>query len=179
MTVPVNEKVDWLDDFGEGFSLGRDAYLMLSVDNGKTYYEAETARDISFDLNWQMTDVTSHYNGMERVYRPTHREFKISAEVLFDENDAFLKALIPQAIRGTAILVGAFTSDGLGPLVWATVNMGFQEQFNDVVKLSLSFNTVQFAKFFYDVSEYRHPVACNPYNPRAVVTDSVTSATEL
>ena len=165
MTVPLNPKWDWQTSAGESFNLGRDSYLVMSLDNGYSYFELETAKDVNFNIEWANTEVTTRYNAIDRAWRPVNRSFTITAEALFDSEDGYMGDVMRSAVRGDAVLVGAFTDNGTGPLIWANINMQTRMSFNEVVSLSLNFNTIEFVWFFYHTGQALHPLT-RLVNPR-------------
>lgn len=155
--VPLNQKQGWPTS-RSGIRLGRDSYLLLSIDNGQTFYEAETARDISFDISWSNADVTMRASGAEHESRPIHRSFTASAEILFDSNEEFLEQLIYYSLGGDSIVVGAFSDSGLGPLFWGFVDVSISNELEGVVKVSAKFTCELLCRFYLSTAETSHPI---------------------
>lgn len=147
----INEsRRSWPDRF-KGFTLGGKGLLYASFDNGVHYYELDTAKDVSWSVDWESADATGRSDGCEKVTFNTKRTFSISADVLFDDsaiNQYVCQEILRSSVSGETYLVGSFSESGVGPLMWAYSSVDVNEELNGITKLSVKFNPVRFICFF-------------------------------
>ena len=104
----------WYEDY-QGYNIGANGYLVVSFDNGLNFHELDTAKDVSWSINWDSVDITSRANKIDKALRPSFRTVEMSTELLFDSyaDGRLYLALYASCMSSSYFLVGSFNSAGL------------------------------------------------------------------
>lgn len=154
MSIAVQtDKSQWPDDL-RGYSIGKDGYLLFSPDQGKNYFEIDTAKDVTVSFSTTTVDTSCRRSGMYRENLPIVNELSVDAEMLFDLNDNVCKAIEHASQSNGIFLLGAFTDSGNGPLFYAcATDMSRPEELEGVVRLSAKYSLTRFINWFPGSSE--------------------------
>ena len=147
IAVTTNKK-EWPEDL-KGYSIGKDGYLAVSFDEGKTYHEIDTAKDVTLSFSTTTVDTSCRRSGMYRENLPIINELTIDAEMLFDLRDETVRKLIKRSQENGIFLIGAFTDSGNGPLFYGcATDMSRPEELEGVVRLSAKYSLTRFINWF-------------------------------
>ena len=149
MSISVQtDKSQWPDDL-RGYSIGKDGYLVVSFDQGQTFFEIDTAKDVTVSFSTTTVDTSCRRSGMYRENLPIVNELSGDAEMLFDLKDNVCKAIEHASQSNGIFLLGAFTDSGNGPLFYAcATDMSRPEELEGVVRLSAKYSLTRFINWF-------------------------------
>lgn len=170
----TTDKSQWPDDL-QGYSIGRDGFLVVSFDQGETYYEIDTARDVTVNFSTTPVDTSCRRSGMYKENLPIVNELSIDAEMLFDLKDNVCNELVNASQSNGIFLLGAFTDSGNGPLFYGcATDMSRPEELEGVVRLSAKYSLTRFVNWYpggtnldevieqtatVNNKEYKHPIS--------------------
>ena len=167
------DKSQWPSDL-QGYSIGKDGYLVVSFDQGTHWYEIETARDVTLNATTNPIDTTCRRSGRFKENLPLTNELSVDAEMLFDVNDPVVTELLNQWHYGGVFKLGVYTDKGNGPEFYAFLtDMGRPEELEGVVRVSAKYSLTRFVKWWNDKEEAGHPISSLP---TGTVTEVVTNA---
>lgn len=146
------DKSTWPEDL-KGYCLGNDGVLVVSFDGGKTYLECETVKNVNVNTTVSMIDTTTRRSGFFKEELAGKAELSIDGEMLFDATDPCYQQLQDAYLGGKVITVGAFLSNGNGPLMRASISdFTRSEELEGVVSVSAKYSNSRFIGWFTDSS---------------------------
>ena len=183
----TTNKSQWPDDL-RGYSIGKDGYLVVSFDQGATYYEIDTARDVTVNFSTTTVDTSCRRSGMYKENLPIVNELSIDAEMLFDLKDNVCNKLVNASQSNGIFLLGAFTDSGNGPLFYGcATDMSRPEELEGVVRLSGKYSLTRFINWYpgaqteeeiiaqtatVNNKEYKHPLGLIEEDHSKLVVDN-------
>lgn len=153
---------NWPDDL-QGLNIGNDGYLVVSFRNAngvfEDNFEIDIVRDVTINSSVTTVDSSSRRSGLFKEALPGKIELSISGEILYDQNDYVYNSLQDCFVRGGLFKLGAFTSSGNGPWMYACIT-GFprNEELENVVRISAEFGCARFIRWYNDVGPEDHPM---------------------
>ena len=147
-------KDQWPSRF-QGYEIGNNGYLLVSFDDGETYFEIDTAKDVTTNHSIESVDSDCRRSGLFKSTLPGKIEISVDAEMLLDEKDNVYRALEYSAINGMVFRLACLTEGGNGPEFYACLSdFGRQEPLSGVVSAQAKYALVDFIHWWTDENNF-------------------------